>query len=69
MPLYEYVCTGCGRKFERLQPMGATSEGVACPSCGLEKVEKQFSTFSGTTGGSDLGGFSSPGGCGSGGFT
>ena len=70
MPLYEYLCKSCGRRFELLQSMGASSEGIACPQCGDDKAEKQFSTFSGTSSGASESGFSAlGGGCGSGGFT
>lgn len=71
MPLYEYRCKSCDRRFEILQSMGASSEGVPCPQCGANKTEKQFSTFSGSSGSSASSGFSGLGGgsCGSGGFT
>ncbi len=68
MPIYEYLCKSCDRRFEILQRMGASSEGIACPQCGAERAEKQFSTFSG----SSASGSAIPslgGGCGSGGFT
>lgn len=44
MPLYEYKCDGCGNQFEKL--VRASSPAVACPSCGGEKLEQQYSTFS-----------------------
>jgi putative FmdB family regulatory protein len=63
MPLYEYVCGGCGEGFEKY--VRAWSERVACPACASEEVEKQLSTFAFT--GTD-GGFSGSvaGGCGCG---
>ncbi len=45
MPLYEYRCEDCGRRFEILQRMGEGAEGLACPHCGSGRVAKQFSTF------------------------
>jgi putative FmdB family regulatory protein len=45
MPLYEYVCQDCGRRFEVLQRMGAGPGGVACPGCGGEKVSREASAF------------------------
>ncbi|NLH50564.1 MAG: zinc ribbon domain-containing protein [Myxococcales bacterium] len=33
MPLYEYHCVACGRRFEQLQP-AAASPAPACPDCG-----------------------------------
>jgi putative FmdB family regulatory protein len=45
MPIYEYKCRKCGTKFEMLQRMGATNDGVSCPKCGASKPTKQFSVF------------------------
>lgn len=32
MPLYEYVCTQCKEKTEKLQPFNAPN-GIQCPKC------------------------------------
>jgi putative FmdB family regulatory protein len=40
MPLYEYQCSGCGAAFELLV---RGSEKPACPKCGSEQLDKQFS--------------------------
>jgi putative FmdB family regulatory protein len=56
VPLYEYRCATCGRRFEVLQRVGQGSEGVACPECGLADVEKEFSTFAGSVAGGGTGG-------------
>ncbi|MBI2839201.1 MAG: zinc ribbon domain-containing protein [Acidobacteria bacterium] len=45
MPLYEYECEGCGERFEVLQRAGESGEGVSCPKCGAQRVERVFSTF------------------------
>jgi putative FmdB family regulatory protein len=71
MPLYEYRCQQCGKRFEVLQKSGAGSDGVACPGCGSSEVAKQLSTFaasvsSGSSGGTLPCGASSSAGCGSG---
>jgi len=73
MPLYEYRCPACRHRFEILQRMGEGAQGLACPRCGAEGVEKQFSTFASASGGADSagpagGGCGSPG-CGSSGFS
>jgi len=47
VPLYEYRCATCGSRFEVLRRVGQGSEGLACPSCGKEEDEKEFSTFAG----------------------
>ena len=70
MPVYEYVCRGCGQAFERY--VQRWSEPVACPACAGEDVEKQLSTFamaggSGSAGGATAGSAGGParggGGC------
>ena len=33
MPLYPYLCTQCGHRFEKIQKFGAEPE-TACPKCG-----------------------------------
>ena len=43
MPLYEYVCTGCRTRFEKL--VRRFGDEVACPSCASAAVDKQLSVF------------------------
>jgi putative FmdB family regulatory protein len=43
MPLYEYACPGCGRRFEKL--VRRFAEAVSCPSCASPDVERQLSVF------------------------
>jgi putative FmdB family regulatory protein len=43
MPIYEYACPGCGKRFEKL--VRRFGEAVACPSCASPDVEKQLSVF------------------------
>lgn len=45
MPLYEYRCEECDHRFEILQRLGVGADGLSCPSCGQERLAKQFSTF------------------------
>jgi putative FmdB family regulatory protein len=40
MPIFEYSCKACGRKFETLVLRGETP---ACPSCESTDLEKLFS--------------------------
>lgn len=70
MPLYEYRCSECNKRFEVLQRVGAASDGVTCPACGSQQVGKLLSTFASSMGASG-GGESLPcgapsGSCGSG---
>lgn len=70
MPIYEYRCDGCGNQFEKL--VRASSPAVACPTCGEEKLEQQYSTFAaqmgpgGAKGAGPCGAPMPAGGCGSG---
>jgi putative FmdB family regulatory protein len=50
MPIFEYACKGCGKRFEKLQK-SESAIPAACPACGSVEIEKEFSTFSsaGTT--------------------
>ncbi len=69
MPLYEYRCEECDHNFEILQRLGDGSNGLSCPSCGEERLAKQFSTFAANA---PQGATAAPmpsGGCGQGGFT
>ena len=34
MPLYEYACTTCKNKFERLASMSESTDTASCPACG-----------------------------------
>ncbi|HVN75026.1 MAG TPA: zinc ribbon domain-containing protein [Thermoanaerobaculaceae bacterium] len=74
MPLYEYSCRACGRRFEVLQRVGADAHDVACPGCGGREVAKQLSTFASAVAGSSTAGAMpcgapSASACGSGGFS
>ena len=64
MPLYEYECRGCGRRFEYL-----TREAQApdCPSCHGSDLEKLLSVFAvgATAGASREAPFPAAGPCGS----
>jgi putative FmdB family regulatory protein len=43
MPVYEYLCGKCERKFELL--VRSAEAKVACPGCRSRKVRKLFSVF------------------------
>lgn len=40
MPIYEYECTACGKKFEELV---FGDDVPPCPACGSARTEKQLS--------------------------
>jgi putative FmdB family regulatory protein len=43
VPIYEYACPGCGKRFEKL--VRRFSEAVSCPACARADVERQLSVF------------------------
>ncbi len=42
MPIYEYVCCGCGSKFELLRPFSQANEASSCLAC-LGRAERTIS--------------------------
>ncbi|HPW18561.1 MAG TPA: zinc ribbon domain-containing protein [Candidatus Aminicenantes bacterium] len=53
MPIYEYDCKACGRRFERLVAAGKEKD-VACDACGSADVARLVSCFGIGGGGSRL---------------
>ncbi|MBI4295841.1 MAG: zinc ribbon domain-containing protein [Chloroflexi bacterium] len=54
MPIYEYVCSDCGLKFELMRQLSQSSDGATCPHCQhlASRVLSSFACFSATDGGS-----------------
>ncbi|MDH7602737.1 MAG: zinc ribbon domain-containing protein [Armatimonadota bacterium] len=46
MPIYEYRCTKCRKKFSVLVGVTADSREPACPRCGSDEIRKLISRFS-----------------------
>lgn len=46
MPLYDYRCSECRKRFTLLVGMTADSKPPACPACGSLEVRKLISRFS-----------------------
>ncbi len=44
MPIYEYVCSGCGSKFELMRPLSESDKEASCPHC-HKGAERKFSAF------------------------
>lgn len=44
MPIYEFECRKCGRKFETLMKIGR-EEIPPCPECGSARTERLVSVF------------------------
>lgn len=45
MPIYEFRCHQCGKKFSDLLPIGKESSHSDCPKCGSHDAEKLISRF------------------------
>lgn len=71
MPIFEFVCGGCGRQFEEIMSFAQLEAGeAACPDCGSKRVERSLSTFSASSGTTPAGpacGGGGGAGCGGGG--
>ncbi len=48
MPIYEYVCSGCGCKFEQMRPFSQANEKSSCPTC-HSPAPRKMSTFASFT--------------------
>jgi putative FmdB family regulatory protein len=46
MPIYEYRCENCNKKFDMLHKSSVSTEEIICPKCGSTKNKKLFSSFS-----------------------
>ncbi|GBE57733.1 zinc ribbon domain protein [bacterium BMS3Abin01] len=45
MPIYEFTCKSCGKRFEELI-RSSDSDGIACCHCDSHDVERIISSFS-----------------------
>ncbi len=46
MPVYEFVCTGCGHKFSQIMSLAEYDKNkVVCPKCKGERVEQVIADF------------------------
>lgn len=45
MPVYEYVCLNCNKKFSEAMPISEYDPKAAkCPKCRSKRVERRWST-------------------------
>lgn len=45
MPIYEYLCSGCGAQFESIRAVSRADDPINCKSCGAP-ASRQISNFS-----------------------
>lgn len=68
MPVYEYYCASCEKRFEALRSMSQADAPMACPRCSAPDARKVISVFAAISrdgGGSRMVASSSSSGCGS----
>jgi len=46
MPLYEYLCESCRKRFSLLRPIGERDAPAACPECNQGGARRVLSVFS-----------------------
>ncbi len=46
MPIYEYSCQECGKRFELLRRFEDSDAGILCPECESARIERVLSAFS-----------------------
>ena len=68
MPVYEYYCASCEKRFEALRTMSQAAAPIECPRCATPNARKVISVFAAITrdgGSSRLVASSGASGCGS----
>ena len=50
MPIYEYTCQSCDKRFEKLVRSMSGKEKIVCPECGSGKTVREMSVFAGSSG-------------------
>ncbi|NLB71158.1 MAG: zinc ribbon domain-containing protein [Chloroflexi bacterium] len=63
MPIYEYSCQACGKKFELLRAFSQADNQTTCQSCGSTQTKRLVSVATAFSGGSSLTGGSSCSSC------
>ena len=63
MPIYEYVCQECEKRFDALRSMSEADKAIACVKCGSDRTSRAISVFFAQSGGKVVAG--NNGGCGS----
>jgi putative FmdB family regulatory protein len=52
MPIYEYLCQDCGKKFEGRGSEATETSELECPGCGQKHLQQEYSTFAAHANGS-----------------
>jgi len=46
MPIYEYICEDCGKRYDKFVRSSTARVDLKCPQCGSKRGKKTFSAFS-----------------------
>jgi putative FmdB family regulatory protein len=65
MPIYEYLCQDCDKKFEVIRSMSQADAPLKCQECGGEHVKRKLAVFYAMSGGHSVAGTSDSCDCGS----
>lgn len=55
MPVYEYQCQQCDKRFEVLRPMSQIDAPAECPRCAAPNAKRAISVFAAVSRGADGG--------------
>jgi putative FmdB family regulatory protein len=50
MPIYEYECSACGARFDKLVFLSAKPQPIDCPECSSDRVSKRLSLIASASG-------------------
>lgn len=56
MPIYEYECSDCGLRFEKMRKMSESDSATSCPECHVEGARKLVSAVNHTFAHTPVGG-------------
>lgn len=54
MPIYEYSCSQCGKKFDALRTYAQADEPIACKNCGSGETHRAISLFNAQSNGKSI---------------
>lgn len=49
MPIYEYYCDSCQKKFDLLRSFSQAQQPAICPTCSHESTQRMISLFASLT--------------------
>ena len=61
MPIYEYICLDCGKRFEQMRSIKEADSPIACQDCAGQHTSRALSVFFASSGGRAVAG--GGGGC------